>query len=152
MIYPTTPAQTLAHAARLSRQRPAPFVAVSRPPPASGHAFAAIPADELDDFLASGWSRIPNPALLNLTESPVTIDGVTLPPSGQVAEVDTFMTPHPLSDLLPAPTQIPVHGAVSGLPPFSDMQFYIVTANVAHAAQRPDCLVVGPDSLLQLYP
>lgn len=152
MIYPTTPAQTLAYAAHLTRHRTDTFVAVQRPPLTNGHAFAAIPIHELDDFLAAGWSHVPKPNLLNLTESPVSLSDVTVPPSGQVAQVETLMTPHPLSDVLPVPVDIPVHGAVSGLPPFSDLQFYIVSPNVAHAVKRSDCLVVGPDGLIQLYP
>jgi len=151
-MYPTDPSSTLAYAAFLTERHQTPFVAMHRPPPPVGHAYAAVPAEDVDDFEQSGWRCLPKPILLNLTPDPVTVYGVTLPPSGQVAKVDTFLTRHPLSSLLPAPLVSRALGSISGLPPSSPLQFYIVTPEVAEQAKRPDCLTVSPNALVQRFP
>ena len=152
MNYPTDLPSCLAYAARLTESRRAPFVAMHRPPPPVGYAYAAVPADEVADFEESGWRRVPKPTLLNLTPDPVTMYGVTLPPSGQVASVETILAKHPLSSLLPVPLATRCVGVVSGLPPSSPLQFYIVTPDVAELVKRPDCLTVSPNALIQPFP
>lgn len=152
MIYPIDPRSALAYAAHLSETRQAPFVAMQRPPPPAGHTFAAVSADEVDDFLESGWQRIPPPTLINLTPKPVTIKGVTVEPSGQVAKVSSILINDPLSGFLPIPLARRVFLDVDGLPPATPLQFLIVTPDVAEAAKRADLVTCGDQALIQSFP
>ncbi len=141
--YPTNKMEALAYAAHLGPN----LVAIYRVTPVLGGInFAAVPTEDLPNFLGGNWQVVPPPKVTNLTPAPVIIDNHVFPPSGQVASVRRLFLDHPL----PLPVMIQTYGPVTGLPPPSEGQFFIVSEDVARASRRADCLFPADQTLIQL--
>lgn len=82
--------------------------------------------------------------IINLTPHPVTICGVTYPPTGPAPRCATTVTPRP--SLLVDGAEVPVEqvslGRVTGLPPRVEDTVYVVSRQVAEAVpQRRDLYI-----------